>query len=116
MLFEPLVAGELAELLGSDVVQEQVISFVGEIALNVLLEVVAINDDRFGRLGLGSLFGLGLVLGAEAEKQLFAIGRQRYSERLSLTSVSWRASPPRRSRTQTWVPLAGPGRSEVKER
>src|ERR1051326_1051488 len=46
----------------------------------------------------------------------FESGDHWYSEiREPLTPVSCRASPPRRSSTQTWLPFALPGRDEVKE-
>src|SRR5579884_2275960 len=39
-------------------------------------------------------------------------GDHSYDEMWHLTSVSWNASPPRRSSAQTCFPLAGPGRDD----
>ena len=60
------VGGELVELFGGDVVEvKRAALVVAEIALDVLLEVIAVNDDGLGRGGGLALFGVGLGLGLD---------------------------------------------------
>jgi hypothetical protein len=108
--------GQLLGLFRRQVVEvERVPGVVAQIALDVLLEVVAIDDDGLGRRGRLAFLGVRLGLGMEGEQQLFSVRRPAVAlDLLVCDTVSCSASPPRRSRTHTCVPLAVPGREDRK--
>src|SRR5215471_15584284 len=63
--------------------------------------------DASGESGSGS---------AIVSARCFESGDHSYACRRPFASVSWNASPPRRSSSQTWLPFALPGRDEVNDR
>ena len=70
------IGGELFGLLRGYVIDiERVEGVVAEIALNVLLEVVAIDDDGLGRRWGLPFLSVGFGLGMEGEQELFRVGR-----------------------------------------
>ena len=59
-----LVGGQLVQFFRGYVIEiERVPLVIAQIALDILLEVVAIDDDRLGRGWRLAFFGVGLVFG-----------------------------------------------------
>ena len=91
VFLEVLVGGQLVELLALDVVEiEQVGAAVGrDVALDVLLEAIAVDDDGLGLLFVFVVlalffFGFGLEVFGDGEQQFFRIRRPFVGGEISL--------------------------------